>query len=490
MVWKPGESGSTASQDYYQKAKKEYKPQKQAKQDIPSKKEWYQEKGDPSQHKFANENQRLIEKYAAKGKDFTKTDQYRQNMEYLENVTVNQGGNRGRIFRNDPTLNTGNKIGDAYRKSLLGIKQSARNIKDINPQTVRLGLENDPHQFFRFNQQLMEKNPAAYETARPISSGKAARDIIGLTGPGKILTELGTALGDVPEALGDVWDAGKEGLAKIFPGPAKDFGAEYKRLQSNFPWNRKKDKTDEVVTTTLDAITDPTISPQRVIETKEQEDIFNPMDVWDEGFDLSTSATGRLHEDQEFFDAYDRMSPTDKYKLHSTINERGGFTKPRTEGWEHVDEQGYGSGQKGPQWGDVDWKTIVEQAGFPEEIDTMRTSYSPDTDLQQTSELGLPADMGWQKDPYEKLSLDELINLGASQEQIADYLNISQAAGGGLASIDPYRGTMGGGMNPSGWSPDPTARSVTGYQNGGLMNNGNPVDYHNLRNTNKYYGSF
>ena len=160
-------------------------------------------------------------------------------------------------------------------------------------------------------------------------------------------------------------------------------------------------------------------------------------------------------------------------------------------GWEFPDDSpAGGSGQKGEEWGDVDWKRIVEQAGYPEGIETMRTSYNPGTDLQQTSELGLPMDMGWQTNPYEKLSLDELINLGASQEQISDYLNISQAAGGGLASIDPYRGTMGGGMNPSGWSPDPTVRSVTGYQNGGIMNNGDAVNYNNLRNTNKYYGSF
>ena len=112
----------------------------------------------------------------------------------------------------------------------------------------------------------------------------------------------------------------------------------------------------------------------------------------------------------------------------------------------------------------------------------------------------------------EQFSLNDLINLGASEDQIAEYLNISQAAGGGLASIDPYRGTMGGGMNPSGWSPDPTVRSVTGYQHGGIstmdpmgatlgggmqnmmgagiMTGGNPMDFNNLRNTNKYYGAF
>ena len=473
---------------------------------FPSKKEWYAEKGDPTQHKTVNEIDRLTEKWASKGKDFTKTQQYKGMQNQLFGISANRGGYRGKIWDDDPTLNTGNKIGDDYRRSVLNaVKYSgAEGIKKINPQTIRLGLENDPDQFFRFNQQLMEANPVAYETARPVSSGKAGRDIIGLTGPGRILTGIGGKLGDMGTAT-------KEGLAKIFPGAAKDFGAEYERLQSNYPWNRKKDKTDEVVTATLDAITDPTTSPHRVIETEEQEDIFNPMDVWDEGFGIET--IGSDYDTQGFYDAYDRMSPTDKYKLHSTLQERGGFEKPRTEGWEFPDDSpAGGSGQKGEEWGDVDWKRIVEQAGYPEGIETMRTSYNPGTDLQQTSELGLPMDMGWQTNPYEKLSLDELINLGASEDQISEYLNISQAAGGGLASIDPYRGTVGGGMNPSGWSPDPTARSVTGYQHGGIstmnpmgatlgggmqnmmgagiMAGGNPMDFNNLRNTNKYYGAF
>ena len=40
------------------------------------------------------------------------------------------------------------------------------------------------------------------------------------------------------------------------------------------------------------------------------------------------------------------------------------------------------------------------------------------------SELGLPQIMDWQTDPYEKLSLDELIELGADENQIAQYLGV------------------------------------------------------------------
>ena len=41
------------------------------------------------------------------------------------------------------------------------------------------------------------------------------------------------------------------------------------------------------------------------------------------------------------------------------------------------------------------------------------------------AELGLPATMDWQTNPYENLTLDELIGLGASEEQIAAYLGLA-----------------------------------------------------------------
>jgi hypothetical protein len=286
-------------------------------------------------------------------------------------------------------------------------------------------------EYHDFMRQLHGANPAAMEKAFPWGSGKGLRSLANLAMPAP-LKMFG-------EMAGDMGTAVKQGLSKAFPGPAKDLGSEWERFSSNFPWNRKK---NEKISETLEMITDPSqniydIHPGSAIQP-ESENIFT------EQFDVGPDAN-----------VSDWSDYTQKFQGQP------GFDEPEPR-WEHYDDEGYGFGQFGDQFSQGD----------------------------QLSELGLPADMGWQKDPYEKLSLDELINLGASQEQIADYLNISQAAGGGLASIDPYRGTMGGGMNPSGWSPDPTARSVTGYEKGGLMNNGNPVDYHNLRNTNKYYGSF
>ena len=46
-----------------------------------SKKDWYRTKGDPTKHKLSNEVDRLTEKYAAKGKDFTQRRECNQQSE-------------------------------------------------------------------------------------------------------------------------------------------------------------------------------------------------------------------------------------------------------------------------------------------------------------------------------------------------------------------------------------------------------------------------
>ena len=150
-----------------------------------------------------NENQRLIEKYAAKGKDFTKTEQYRQNMRYLDGVSVNRGGNRGRIYSNDPTLNSPSAEGNAYRRKLLAGEGPAnryalgkQGILNIDTDLARAGLEGTDH-YFRFNQQLGEKNPKAYEEARPWASGAMLRNMakMALPLPLKLLTNIAGAAG-------------------------------------------------------------------------------------------------------------------------------------------------------------------------------------------------------------------------------------------------------------------------------------------------------
>jgi hypothetical protein len=43
-----------------------------------------------------------------------------------------------------------------------------------------------------------------------------------------------------------------------------------------------------------------------------------------------------------------------------------------------------------------------------------------------------------------------------------------QAGGNPFMNRNRIRGSLGGGMNPSGWSPDPTVKSITGYEGGGI----------------------
>ena len=49
-----------------------------------------------------------------------------------------------------------------------------------------------------------------------------------------------------------------------------------------------------------------------------------------------------------------------------------------------------------------------------------------------------------------------------------------QGGGNPFLNRGTMRGSLGGGMNPDGWSPDPTVKSVTGYEGGGISTM-NPV---------------
>ncbi len=82
-----------------------------------------------------------------------------------------------------------------------------------------------------------------------------------------------------------------------------------------------------------------------------------------------------------------------------------------------------------------DWRTleaILGAGGNPDDyiqtaemgdIDISGGPFYPENEgILQMAELGLPQPMDWQN---ERLSLDELINLGASEDQIAQYLGVA-----------------------------------------------------------------
>ena len=405
--WTPGKGGSKKAQDYYREKQAEYGRR-------------------PDQ-----------------GSRRPKKDARIKQAEKTRNLIL-QEAQQNPNFVIDPELFTRNKAG----------------ISNADPTgKLREGMTGaEYHDFMR---QLHGANPAAMEKAFPWGSGKGLRSLANLAMPAP-LKMFG-------EMAGDMGTTVKQGLTKIFPGPAKDFGAEYKRLQSSFPWNRKK---NEKISETLEMITDPSqniydIHPGSAIQP-ESENIFNE------------DTENAILEDLLGVDAY-------AYDPRQDI-EPGEYGKD--EYWKYNDPQGSKAYETEDWLGDVQPKLdAIKEERLNELLDSINNN------VFDSRRLGLGEGPLTYGEPKANLPLD---SSGGEILDLLDLMKVSPGAPridwgfnrGGLASIDPYRGTMGGGMNPSGWSPDPTVRSVTGYEKGGLMNNGNPVDYHNLRNTNKYYGSF
>ena len=186
-----------------------------------SKKDWYETQADPTQHKFANEIERLTEKYATKGKDFTKTEQYRGYKSYLDpdpitgagGVPESRGGGLGAIRENDPVLSAGSEAAQLARENLLyqaGGKRrgnlTAEDIKGINIDLVKEGMT--PDDYFRFNQMLYSPNIEEYQKARPVGSGKALGDLMTLASPLKYLaagvTKAKDTVSDLPYIISSI----------------------------------------------------------------------------------------------------------------------------------------------------------------------------------------------------------------------------------------------------------------------------------------------
>ena len=445
-------------------------------------------------------------------------------------------------------------------------------------------------EYHDFMRQLHGANPAAMEKAFPWGSGKGLRSLANLAMPAP-LKMFG-------EMAGDMGTTVKQGLTKIFPGPAKDFGAEYKRLQSSFPWNRKK---NEKISETLEMITDPS---QNIYDTHpgsaihpESENIFNEDLYVDESpavgdLDILKDLEGEITLNNLANHIEESISQNEDLGYDPVLRESMATLSPVS--WEDkvfgeleqdlynqdpvVDTRKAGPYETDDWMGEIQPKIggaldvankdarlnelfAIEEAKGNVMPNVPATREQKELDYQQKKarviESGLVTQEFFDKYPdfygtykdMNRLYNEVIKNQGEGKEfgpfegvinkpragyaglgrneywqhpgtaELVDQIEWNTAnrpvdwSGGetpvldedfikenfttdwgfnqgGIASIDPYRGTMGGGMNPSGWSPDPTARSVTGYEKGGLMNNGNPVDYHNLRNTNKYYGSF
>jgi len=232
-----------------------------ADEDIISKTDWYETEADSSQHKLANETQRLTEKYAAKGKDFTKTEQYRSMQDYLEGVPDTRGGGLGAIRENDPVLSAGSEAAQLARENLLyqadGKRRgnlTAEDIKGINIDLVREGMT--PDDYFRFNQMLYSPNIEEYQKARPISSGKSLRDIITMATPAKYIKRAAETIGrTVLDAPSDFMDSAMvEGITNTWKGRKK--GEGFKGLINNVLQMTGIGNTDQAKKFTNDKVTE------------------------------------------------------------------------------------------------------------------------------------------------------------------------------------------------------------------------------------------
>ena len=134
--------------------------------DAQSKKSWQSSGNVPdNQSNQRTQLDRLTAKY---GEGFKDTSQGKLLSGYIDNVSVNRGGNMG--ADNDSFYATGNDKADNYRYNSLSGDLDVSDIKGINTALARKGLSNED--YFKYNQFLREGNPNAYDKARPISSGK------------------------------------------------------------------------------------------------------------------------------------------------------------------------------------------------------------------------------------------------------------------------------------------------------------------------------
>jgi hypothetical protein len=212
-----------------------------------SKKDWYRTKGDPTKHKLSNEVDRLTEKYAAKGKDFTQTQQYKGYQDYLDGVWANRGGNMGArdsgygsnftLDTTDPAALEAQRERENVLNLLSGVgsldagyvtpgmtqKDKINFLQNLDAQKLRLGLT--PDQYFNYRQQMMNIDVPAYQQAFPWSSGHRVGQIfenIAVPFPLRIGASM---LGDLAQPVyGGILEAG---------GDALNMGGDFLNMSGN-----------------------------------------------------------------------------------------------------------------------------------------------------------------------------------------------------------------------------------------------------------------
>ena len=150
------------------------------------------------EHKFAKKLRSMEER--GKGD----TDAAKVFRDYLAGVSVNRGGDRGRVTGDqDPSFTSPDQGGNEARRKALGIMEAIDQggimggqsefadkavdladiqgrpggIRSLDPELLRAGL--DDKQYFNFRQQMMEENPEAYRDAFPGASGNLLESVGG-----------------------------------------------------------------------------------------------------------------------------------------------------------------------------------------------------------------------------------------------------------------------------------------------------------------------
>jgi hypothetical protein len=182
---------------------------------------------------------------------------------------------------------------------------------------------------------------------------------------------------------------GPRGFNRQQSGPPANIGFDRMGIGSLTPSNIGRDRHP----TTMDPIMNMLDNPQVLLDYEYERDLKRQMDP--DNFIMNRINIGNKWGVDPFGDIQTAAVPRDDWRTWEKILGAGG----------NPDDYEV-TGIK-PRTGDFD---ITGGPYYPE-----------NEGIMQVAELGLPQPMDWQN---ERLSLDELIDLGASQEQIAQYLGV------------------------------------------------------------------
>ena len=318
---------------------------------------------------------------------------------------ANLARNKGVKFSLNPEEFTGNK----------------RRISNADPTgKLREGMTGDEYHWFMRG--LHDANPGAMETAFPFSSGKMLRDVVSMTGPGKILGAIGNVGRDVVGAMG-------EGLAKlghkVAPGLTEALGFHKKKFMNDLsnvgPGLKKEFKklaglnsTEESLLNTINKeMTSSQRNAQELLQAGNEDwsDAILGDDIKDAENKIMDNAEKELEELAIAYDPTQDLLPETDENVHRNYWSEGytlplqqdpGFDEEYEETREDIFDKPVGVSQNRMPHVPITQeqkKKIVDQSGMlvPNYLD----DYPEDTDylynfVREQQEKGLEYKPGWE----------------------------------------------------------------------------------------------